>query len=226
MKLLLFDIDGTLIRTAGSGKRAMERSFEKVYGIEDGFHDIEMMGRTDPSILMEALKNHNLEWREEETEQFQKYYFQFLEEEIEVPRPGKHICPGVDSLLKTLRDQSNLVLGLLTGNWRRSAFLKLHHFGIDVYFSIGAFADDSYRREDLVPVVIERFKKNRGIEVTRENVYIIGDTPLDIRCAKPHGVRTVGVATGFHNLEELVLEEPDYLLQNFQRTEEVLKIFR
>ena len=203
----------------------MERSFEKVYGLKDGFQDIQMMGRTDPSILQEALANHGLEWRGEEVERFRETYYRFLEEEIEIPRPGKRLCPGVPSLLAVLEEKSGFILGLLTGNWRSGAFLKLRHFEIDGYFTVGAFGDDSPRREDLVPIVVERFKKERGIRISREDVYVIGDTPLDVRCAKPHGVRTVGVATGFHSLEELAVEEPDYLFPNFENVEEVVEAF-
>jgi phosphoglycolate phosphatase len=224
IKLLLFDIDGTLIRTAGAGKKAMERSFEKVYGTQDGLQGIQLMGRTDPSILNEALNNHNLRWEKKEVEQFKKYYFQFLKEEIELPRTGKRICVGVPSLLESLGYRSEFILALLTGNWRYSAFLKLRYFGIAKYFTIGAFADDSHKREDLVPLVLKRFKKDRGINIPNKNVYVIGDTPLDIQCAKPYGVRTIAVATGFHGVKELEKEEPDYVFQNFEHTDEVINI--
>ncbi len=203
----------------------MERSFNEIYRVENGFLGIEMMGRTDPAILKEALINHDLEWKEEEVERFKKVYFIFLQEEIQKPRSGKRLCPGIRSLLSHLQKQSNIVLGLLTGNWRRSGLTKLSHFGIDGYFRIGAYGDDSPHREDLVPIVIERLKERQEIEVTKADVYVIGDTPLDIRCARPHGVRTVGVATGFHSLEELAVEEPDYLFPNFENMEEVVEAF-
>ena len=203
----------------------MERSFKKVYGLGDGFQGIEMMGRTDPAILREALTNRGLEWRGEEAEHFRETYYKFLEEEIEIPRPGKRLCSGILSLLESLQGRSDVVLSLLTGNWRASAYLKLRHFGIDEYFTIGVFADDSPRRDDLVPIAMERLDAQEGVRVAKANVYVIGDTPLDIRCAKPHGVRTVGVATGFHSLEELAVEEPDYLFPNFENTEKVVEIF-
>ena len=225
MRVLLFDIDGTLIRTGGAGKSAMEQAFEKIYGIKNGFDGIQMMGRTDPAILLEAANNHGLVLEDEKIEQFKKAYFQFLEEEIKVPRSGKYICPGITALLASLQNQTNLVLGLLTGNWRYSGFLKLHHFGIDGYFTFGAFADDSSRREDLVPVALKRFKEKYGEKPNQRDVYVIGDTPLDIDCARPYGVCTVGVATGFHSLKELKAAEPDYLFEDFRKTEEVIKIF-
>jgi phosphoglycolate phosphatase len=226
LKLLLFDIDGTLVRTAGAGRRSMDRAFEMVYGFQDGFQDIEMMGRTDPSILKESLENHQIVWNVEEVERFREIYFRILEEEIDLPRPGMRLCPGIQILLDSLVNRTEFILGLLTGNWRTSAYIKLRHFGIDGYFTVGAFADDSALRKDLVPSALGRLKRDRGIEVAMEEVYVIGDTPLDIQCAKPHGVRTVGVATGFHSLEEIASENPDFIFRDFQDTEKVLEIFK
>ncbi len=225
MKLLLFDIDGTLIRTAGAGKVSMERSFEKVFGIKNGFHDIHMMGRTDPSILIEALSGHRLEWDKEKIDRFRETYFRFLENEIQKPRPGKKVCPGIYSLLQSLDKQSDIILGLLTGNWQQSAMIKLGHFQIDHYFTMGAFADDSSDRNELVPIAIKRVVREQKIRIEKRNVYVIGDTPLDIQCAKPHGVQTVAVATGFHSVQDLALEKPDYLFHNFEQTEQIVRTF-
>ncbi|MBN2031106.1 HAD family hydrolase [bacterium] len=225
MKLLLFDIDGTLIRTAGAGKVSMERSFEDVFGIGNGFHNIHMMGRTDPSILMEALSSHHLGWDEEKADRFRETYFSILKNEIQIPRPGKRVCPGVRPLLRLLDKRSDIILGLLTGNWQQSAMIKLGYFKIDHYFTMGAFADDSSDRNELVPIAIERLKKEQKIQIQKQNVYVIGDTPLDIHCAKPYGVRTMAVATGFHSFQDLASEKPDYLFHNFKQPEEVLRIF-
>ena len=225
LKLLLFDIDGTLIRSAGAGRRSMERAFEQLYGIEDGFQGIEMMGRTDPAILMEALENHGLKCQDGKMEAFKKLYFQFLEGEIELPREGKRVCAGIPALLSELKKKPDLVLGLLTGNWRMSGFIKIRHFGLDVYFTLGAFGDDSANRDELVPIVLERFKKQYDVPIEKENIFVIGDTPLDILCAKPHGVRSIAVATGFHTPEDLAVEEPDFLFDNFEDTEKVLETF-
>jgi phosphoglycolate phosphatase-like HAD superfamily hydrolase len=225
VKLLLFDIDGTLIRSAGAGRDSMEKSFKKIYGIDDGFQNIHMMGRTDPSILKEALGNHDLEWREDEVTRFRDTYFQILEKEIEIPKEGKRICKGISELLAELQDRQGFVLGLLTGNWRTSGFIKLRHFGLDGYFSIGVFGDDSDQRDELVPIMMERFEKRRGFRPATKNVFVIGDTPMDVQCAKPHGVRTVAVATGFHTVDQLAPERPDYVFEDFGDTEKVVKIF-
>lgn len=225
MKLLLFDIDGTLIHSGGAGKIAMERAFEKVYGVPDAFGNTQLMGRTDPSILREVLDKQGLAWTESETEKFREFYFWFLEEELEKPRQGKRLCPGILPLLSSLQNKHDLELGLLTGNWRYGGQLKLRHFGIDGFFKIGAFADDSIRREDLVPIAMERYYNTGGIRLEKGDVFVIGDTPLDIRCARPHGVRIVAVATGAHSLEQLKAENPDHAFENFLSLDEVLGVF-
>jgi phosphoglycolate phosphatase-like HAD superfamily hydrolase len=225
VKLLLFDIDGTLILSGGAGRVAMERAFDTVYARKDGFRDVSMMGRTDPAILREALERFGVPWKEPEVEKFREYYFWFLEEELEVQRPGKGICPGVLPLLSAIQEKRDLMLGLLTGNWRYGAHLKLRHFGIDSLFETGAFADDSENRDALVPVAMERIARTSGNRIAKEAVFVIGDTPHDIRCAKPHGVRTVAVATGIHTMDELSAERPDFLFPNLLQTDSVLRVF-
>jgi phosphoglycolate phosphatase len=225
LKLLLFDIDGTLLHSGGAGKVAMERAFEQVYGKADAFQGVQLMGRTDPSILKEVLERQGLVWSDEETEKFREYYFWFLEEELGKPRQGKTLCPGILPLLSALQDRRDLELGILTGNWRYGGQLKLRHFGLDGFFNIGAFADDSMRREDLVPIAIERYFKTGGIRPEKGDVFVIGDTPLDILCARPHGVKSVAVATGVHTLEQLKAEHPDYAFEDLTNLAEVLAVF-
>jgi phosphoglycolate phosphatase len=225
LKLLLFDIDGTLVRTAGAGRKSMERSFKKIYGIENGFENIYMMGRTDPSIFQEALDNHGVQWDEGQAEAFKKEYFDILRVEIEVPRPGKRLCPGISRILSEAEQRPDLVLGLLTGNWKTSAYIKLEHFGMDTFFPFGAFGDDSALREELVPFALKRFQEYSPSILQNEDVYIIGDTPADIHCARPYGARTIAVATGFHSTEELAPENPDYLFENLGNVREILELF-
>jgi phosphoglycolate phosphatase len=224
-RLLLFDIDGTLIRLAGEGRKALNLAFQKIYGIADGFTHVEMMGRTDPLILDEVLKTHNLPPDHDRFLSFQKLYFDYLEEELERPHEDKRLCSGIMPLLDALRDRSNFVLGLLTGNWRTGAYLKLRHFGIDNRFEFGAFADDSAIRTELVSIAIDRFYQRKGIHIPPQNVYVIGDTPYDVSCAKPHGAKTIAVATGVHPITDLVDAKPDHVFTDFTDTEAVLSIF-
>lgn len=224
-KLLLFDIDGTLIHTGGAGKIAMERAFEQVYGRSRALEGMSLMGRIDSSILQEALEHQGLPWREEEVERFKETYYGFLAEELQKPRTGKGLCPGIWELLLRLKAKDHITLGLLTGNWRQGGETKLRYFGIHQFFDLGVFAEDGLRREELLPVAMARYESLRGEEIPKDHVYVIGDTLLDIQSAKPHGVRTVAVATGIHSMEELKKENPDYLFPDFSNTESVLALW-
>lgn len=223
-KLLLFDIDGTLVRTAGVGRDSMNLAFKKVFGIRNAFEGIEMMGRTDPLILDEILKRNEIEAKDEQLEEFKELYFAILEETIEMPRIGKRLCPGIDVLLKHLEEKSNSIRGLLTGNWRYGAFVKLHHFNLDQYFTMGVFSDDTPNREDMVPVAIDKIECRFQKKLQHERVYIIGDTPRDIHSAKPHGVVTIGVATGFHNIQALIDAGADHTFKNFEAIDEAFDL--
>ena len=225
MKLLLFDVDGTLIHSGGAGRRAMLRAFEEIYGVEDGFKDISMYGKTDPLILKEALTNHMLEWHREDEERFKSLYLQFLRGGIHAPHPQRRIMPGTVALLDEVSKKQSLIRGLLTGNWKEGAEIKLGFFKLNHYFELGAYADDSEIREELVPIAVRRCEERKGIRLKPENVYVIGDTPLDIQCAKPFGAKTVVVATGIHTKDELLAEHPDHFFPDLSRTEEILRIF-
>lgn len=203
----------------------MHRAFEEIYGIEDGFKDISMYGMTDPLILKEALANHGLEWRKQDEERFKRLYITYLTTGIQAPLPQKRIMPGTVELLDAVSHRENLVRGLLTGNWEQGAKIKLGFFKLNHYFELGAFADDSEIREDLVPVAVKRCEETREVKLKPEDVYVIGDTPLDILCAQPHGARTIVVATGIHTKEDLLAEKPDHFFPDLTDTAEIMKIF-
>jgi phosphoglycolate phosphatase len=225
-RLLLFDIDGTLIRSAGAGRAAMDIAFEQVFNIPCGFDGIQMMGRTDPGILQEAFDNHGLTWDNARVEIFKDTYFRKLEEGLAEPRDGKYVCPGIVEILNQLQNNPNIVIGLLTGNWRSSGYAKLVYFGIDHYFVLGAFADDSADRSKLVPVAMRRFEELYTHPVARDDVFVIGDTPLDIIGARPHDVKTVAVATGFHATDQLMPESPDFLFEDFSDVPRVMAVLQ
>lgn len=224
MKLLLFDIDGTLIHSDGAGMRAMTAAFEQLYGIADAFKGVSMAGRTDTSILIDAFINYQLPFTTDDITNFKNRYAELLP--IELRKANKQrIMPGVNQLLEALKKRNNIYIGLLTGNWEVSGRIKLHHFGLNDYFHFGAFADDSPQRDQLLPFAWQRCQARYGCEVKREDIFIIGDTPHDILCAKPHGVRSVAVAAASHSLDDLRPFAPDYLLTDLSDTAAVLQIF-
>ncbi len=223
-KLLLFDIDGTLIHSDGAGVRAMNAAFEQLYGIADAFQGFSMAGRTDTSILAEAFEKYHLPMDAEHETVFKARYAELLPSELERPSQKRRLMPGVALLLEALKQRDNVYLGLLTGNWEVSGRIKLLHFGLNDYFPFGAFADDSPCRDRLLPFALQRCKAMFGCDVEKENIFVIGDTPSDILCAKPHGVRTVAVAAAGHSLDDLRNYNPDYLLPDLSDTETVLRI--
>jgi phosphoglycolate phosphatase len=224
-KLLLFDVDGTLIYSGGAGRRAMLMAFEQMYGVEDGFKDISMFGKTDPLILREALANHGLEWRQADEKRFKGLYVQLLRTAIHEPYPEKRIMPGVVDLLTEISRNPALIRSLLTGNWKEGSDIKLGYFDLNPYFELGTFSDDSPIREELVPIAVRRWEEKRGIRFQPEDVFIIGDTPLDIQCARPFGARTISVATGIHTREELLAEHPDHFFPDLSDTPEIMRVF-
>jgi len=224
MKLLLFDIDGTLILSGGAGLRGINRAFEQLYGIANILDGITLSGRTDDKIMMDAYAKTDMSFSYPELEKFKHLYFQLIGEEMHADGSSKRTMPGIDELLPTLAERENVYMGLLTGNWEKSGRAKLDHFGLNKYFDFGAFSDDSSNRNELAPIAIKRFAEKYAIKPDADQVYVIGDTPADIHCAKPHGVISVAVAAAAHSVDDLEPHDPDFLFENLTATKEILKI--
>lgn len=224
MKVFLFDIDGTLLFSGGAGKRAMEQAFAEVYGVNDGFAGISMSGKTDVQIVKEALGKLGLPFRSDELERFRQKYFAYLAEGIKKPLPGKGLVPGVKELLQRLSAREDALIGLLTGNWRQSAYIKLGYFGIDSYFPFGAFADDSEDRDELLPIALQRAAELTGRELFPRQAWVIGDTPRDVHCGIVHGARVLGVTASGYGRETLLDAGATAVVDDFSEPETVLKI--
>src|SRR5438105_9949576 len=200
-RLLLFDIDGTLIHSGGAGIEALKRAFKERFDIEDDLRDIEIAGMTDSGIVVSILKKHKIAATADNIAAFLDSYVHFLSKEL--PRRKGKLLPGVLELLEKLKTRKHLVLGLLTGNVSRGAQLKLGHYGVWHFFEFGAFADDHHDRNELGAFARARAQEKHGSEFAADEIDVIDDTPRDVACGTAHGSRTVAVATGTWSREKL-----------------------
>jgi phosphoglycolate phosphatase-like HAD superfamily hydrolase len=221
--LLLFDIDGTLILTGGAGTRAMTRAFEATCGIRDALKTVDVAGRTDRVIMRDALACAGRGFDEALLDGFRDTYCGFLREELEAAGVGrKGVLPGVGALLQALTDRDDVSLALLTGNFRRSAAIKLEFFGLWRYFAWGVFGEEAFDRDHLTPIALDRHRE-RESPIDPSNVVVIGDTPHDVQCARVIGARAVAVATGQYDLETLEPHRPDALFADLRDTAAVVE---
>ncbi len=209
--LLLFDVDGTLVSTGGAGSRAMALALEEMYGTSDGLMALRMAGKTDPVIFREAVTELRLPARDGDVVRFRERYFTHLAR-LAGRMPHGRVMPGVRELLEACRAAPGVYTGLLTGNWRQGARLKLSAFDLWESFGVGAFADDSEVRDELLPFAQHRLEKQQGVTLHPTHVVVVGDTPSDVQCARPHGAVALAVATGPYSMDDLAAYGPDYLV--------------
>ena len=202
----LFDIDGTLLASGGAGKAALESAFIETFKIS--LHtNIPYSGRTDRSIVRELLNVHGVEYSPENRQMLMTAYLARLPESL-----NKHqgrVLPGILALLEVLRRRGNISLGLLTGNVKAGARVKLGHYGLFEQFAFGGFGDHHYDRDDVAREALGEAKTHVGATLSPDRVWVIGDTPLDVKCARAIGAKVVAVATGVHTVEQLVESKPD-----------------
>ena len=203
-KVLLFDIDGTLVLTGRAGVRAMNRACEQVIGHSNALDGVAVAGRTDWIILHEGLRAIGHEMDEDLFARLRDAYVTLLREEILLPGEGvKAVLPGVAGLLDALRARPDVFLALLTGNFEEGARIKLEHFDLWRYFKCGAFGDDAADRNALVPFALDRARACGLDAIAPEDVFVVGDTPHDVACARAVGAVPVGVATGSFSVADL-----------------------
>src|SRR5436190_12501849 len=219
-RLLLFDIDGTLIHAAGAGVESLKLALMERFGTKDDLQDIEIAGMTDSGIVISILNKHEIPVTNENMAAFLDSYVHFLS--FELPRRAGNLLPGVLELLEKLKARPNLVLALLTGNVSRGAQLKLEHYGVWHFFEFGAFADDHHDRNRLGTVARARAKEKHGRQFSASEIDVIGDTPRDIACGKAFGARTIAVATGTWSRDQLAKYHPDFLIDDLSDVEGVI----
>lgn len=222
-RLVLFDIDGTLIWTGGAGGRALTRAFEEWAGIPDGLDGIPVPGRTDTIILTDLLRRHGLGASPAALDGLQDIYFRCLAQELAGLPPSVEPLPGVTALLDALAAEPGVTIALLTGNHTRGARLKLERYGLWGHFPFGAFGEDAADRNDLVPVALRRAAAAGAAPCSPRDVVIVGDTPLDVACGQAHGSSTIGVATGGFSQTALAEAGADLVVPDLSDTAALLR---
>jgi len=224
-RLVLFDIDGTILLTGGAGRRAITSALHEAVGSANSFHHVRFDGKTDPQIVSELLDaaGHAGPHDAERIDALCRRYITLLEQELQEPETDAALMPGVHPLLDALEAHPEVVLGLLTGNVAEGAVLKLRAVGLDpARFEVGAYGSDAAHRPDLPAIAAERAREHFGRAPSGHEVVIIGDTPADVACGKPLGARTIAVATGGYSESDLAACGPSAVFPDLSDTARVL----
>jgi phosphoglycolate phosphatase len=223
VRLVLLDIDGTILRSNGAGRRAMIAALREVFG-GAGPEDHRYDGKTDPQIVREVmrLEGHQDAHIDERMNALMELYLARLERELEGVDTLLH--PGIRELLDALEARDDTILGLLTGNLREGAHAKLRAAGIDPKrFRVGAFGSDHEHRPQLPELARRRAQEELGIELEGNRLVIIGDTPADMECGRGLGARSIGVATGSFSVDELLRCHPHAVFETLEDTDSVVR---
>lgn len=227
-RLLLWDVDGTLVRAGDLGAAVFDVALEAVLGVRPDVR-VRMSGKTDPQIVREYLVALGLPEIDDTVEAVLRSVEGHLAAAAAAGElvAGGTACPGTGEVLRRLASDARLVSTLLTGNIAPNALVKVAAFGLDQWLdlSLGAYGSDEEDRNLLVPVALRRLATGRGVSLTAEDAWVIGDTPRDLECARVAGSRCLLVATGRYGLEELEALQPDWALADLSDAEAVVKVY-
>jgi len=221
MKLLLFDIDGTLIKGGADGTHHDSFSYatKKVFGKGIEINNIKPAGKIDPQILMECLETKGIKREESKARlpELFSYMVSYCEENMKDLRP--YVLPNTKECLDYFSKRKDVMIGLLTGNLEEIAWQKMKEAGLRDYFTTGAFGNEGLLRDDLVSIALT---KTRSQGIHKKDIFIIGDAPLDISCAKNSGSQSAIVSSGEYSYEELKQHNPDFLVRNIFELTKIL----
>jgi phosphoglycolate phosphatase len=224
-RLILFDIDGTLV-TGGPAKGAFHLALLEVYGEAGPIEEWDFSGKTDPQIARELLREAGLSDSRIDAG-LPALWERYLEEMgVRMDAEPTRILPGVASLISALEEEVDTALGLLTGNVIGGARLKLRPVGLEARFAVGAYGSDHETRNELPGIAMERARIRWRISFEPRTVVVVGDTPRDVECGRWHGTRTLGVATGRFDMETLRRSGADEVLEDLEDTARVLEALR
>ena len=222
MRVVLFDIDGTLIDSGGAGSRALRRALAVHYSLREDVDQIQFDGKTDPQIVREILAWFNRDdlFSAEEMPSFFSLYLSFLREELS-DGPGFRILDGVRELVTTLYQREDFLIGLATGNIQAGAQLKLDRARLGQFFPFGGFGSDSEDRTELTRKAVERAHEHAKGKI--DNIFLVGDTPRDIIHGKEANVITIAVASGNFSSKMLASYKPDLVLTGLDPVEPIIE---
>jgi phosphoglycolate phosphatase len=219
----LFDIDGTLVSTGGAGRAAFEAALVEDFALGTLRGNVQMSGRTDRAIAGDLFRAHDVEDSVENWQKLKACYLGRLPNAL-AERPGR-ILPGVLPLLEELVRLPHVTLGLLTGNIAEGARVKLSHFDLFHRFRFGAFGDVQRDRDGVARDALALVRQHVVADHPADQVWIIGDTPLDVQCARAIGAKAVAVATGIHSVDDLAPSVPDFLVADLRQVAELMEIW-
>jgi len=224
VRLFLFDIDGTLVSVRGAGRAAFARALEATYGTAGAIQQLDFRGRTDLSIVHELMTAAGLEVERIRARLDACFEAYARELTVQIGDGSRvQVLPGVDAIVRRLGQRDDAVVGLLTGNIEAGARIKLTPTGMWPLFRVAAYGSDDADRRRLPPIAQERARA-LGYDFTFDRITIIGDTPLDVECARSCGAVAVAVATGQHPTDELASCKPDLLFGNLADVDRVVSL--
>lgn len=221
-KLLIWDIDGTILDCKGCGRMALSRTFERLHGHRDAFVDVDLTGKIDIEVIEEVVRHHVIS--DFNLERFMTAYGRVLEDVMHQIE-GIGVLPGVREVLDRIKDEKDYYLTIATGNCKTGALGKMSHCGVDAYFETGAYGDQARDRAALIGVAIRNAQAHYGVDFDETGIFYLGDTPKDIEAAKANGIQSVAVSTGFYTREALKSHLPHYLLESMEDMDQVRRIF-
>lgn len=219
MKVVLFDIDGTLIRSGGAGLEALLLALSEEFDVSDP-QPVPVHGCTDQGIVRELFQTNGVGFSDDHWTRFMERYLEHLKFRLG-QNPGR-VLPGVEDLLGPLQAHDGVYLGLLTGNFQRGAEVKLNHFGLSHYFQGGGFGDHHPLRDDVARAARQHVETELGQTLDSEKLWIVGDTPADVQCGRAIGAQVLAVCTGGSPRDELARANPDLLVDDLTECQDWL----
>jgi phosphoglycolate phosphatase-like HAD superfamily hydrolase len=223
VRLLLFDIDGTLLECGTQTKTLFAAALTEVFGTTGDIDRYSMAGRTDPQIVIELMSGAGIPRSEIDARlpAMRDLYLPRLEASLD--RQGMHLLPGVVELLERLAPHPGSDLALLTGNWEAGARTKLSRFDLNRFFPFGAFGSDAVHRSDLPPIALARAERHLGRPIPPQEALILGDSIYDVLCARDNGLQVLAVATGRTSAAALAAAGADWVVPDLLAAAELLR---